>query len=351
MDLQTFCRQITEKAPRVLPKEHPLKNRLICPEYSPSFCEIKTYPYPEKERIFLLYWNTDSFSMLHASMSPSPEAFRCNHAFKSGVKTQLHTHDYIELAYVVKGSFRQKILGRDITFEQGEFCLIDKNCAHVDYLFPETSIVLFIGISNVAFEELLSETTTPERASTFLKDALVKQKNLQQYLHFKRKAETPDDVEDILLQLSYELFEHQAGYRQISMGLLMRIFQRLWNDYDFFLNSEQKKERNALLFQDITDYIRENYNTITIQELCRKYHFQEDYFNRLIKKKLGMTYSAYVQKIRLETAERLLRTTSLSIDEIAETVGYHNKSFFYNKFKNKYGIKPGQYRIAKNDTV
>ncbi len=344
MDLTTFCKQMTTRAARVLPKEHPLKTRIICPEYSPSFCEIKTYPFPEKERVFLMCWNIDEHTVLHASMCPSPEPFRCSLSFEPGVRTQLHTHDYIELAYVLKGNFHQKILGTDIIFEEGDLCLIDKNCAHIDYLYSEPSIVLFLGISNVLFEDLFSDITPPERAVSFAKEALVKQKALQQYIHFKPLRENREEMESALLQFITELHQQKIGYRQVSTGILMRIFHMLWCDYDFSLNSQQKKERTSLLFEDISDYIRQNYNTVTIRELCEKYHFQEDYFNRLIKKKLGMTYSAYVQKIRLETAERLLRTTALSIDEISESVGYHNKSFFYNKFKQKYGVKPGQYR-------
>lgn len=74
------------------------------------------------------------------------------------------------------------------------------------------------------------------------------------------------------------------------------------------------------------------------------FHFQEDYFNRLIKNKTGLTYSAYVQKNRLEHAERLLHRTEKNIEEIAETVGYHNKGYFYKIFQEKYKMTPSQYR-------
>ena len=47
-----------------------------------------------------------------------------------------------------------------------------------------------------------------------------------------------------------------------------------------------------------------------------KFHYQEDYFNRLIKRKTGLTYSAYLQQIRLERAEHLLVSTDKSIEEL-----------------------------------
>lgn len=75
-----------------------------------------------------------------------------------------------------------------------------------------------------------------------------------------------------------------------------------------------------------------------------RFHFQRDYFNRLIRKKTGMTYSEYLQNIRLEQAKRLLIETELTISEIAEQVGYRNKGYFYQLFVEKYNMTPGKYK-------
>ena len=75
-----------------------------------------------------------------------------------------------------------------------------------------------------------------------------------------------------------------------------------------------------------------------------QFHFQEDYFNRLIKNKTGMTYSGYIQSIRLEKAKQLLQTTSMTVDAVAEAVGYHNKGYFYKIFTTNTGRTPMQFR-------
>ena len=87
---------------------------------------------------------------------------------------------------------------------------------------------------------------------------------------------------------------------------------------------------NWIVFEEISDYIRAHFRDITIQDLVNEFHYQEDYFNRLIKRKTGLTYSAYLQQIRLERAEHLLVSTDKSIEEIADSVGYHNKGYFIN---------------------
>ena len=75
------------------------------------------------------------------------------------------------------------------------------------------------------------------------------------------------------------------------------------------------------MFEEISDYIKDHYAAVTIRDLVNTFHFQEDYFNRLIKDKTGLTYSCYVQQIRLPAAEHMLFHTQKSIDDIIETVG------------------------------
>ena len=57
-----------------------------------------------------------------------------------------------------------------------------------------------------------------------------------------------------------------------------------------------------------------------------------------------MTYSEYLQNIRLKKAKTMLLETNLSVSEIAEQVGYHNKGYFYKIFTEKFGMTPAKYR-------
>ena len=177
MTLLKLCRQITEQNGKLLPKGHALGSRLVCMEYSKSAKEVKTYPLLSESRLFALCWNFSDKSRLYASMLPSPEAFHYVLPFQSGSTTQLHTHDYLELAYIAEGNFYQNILGRRILFHAGELCLIDKNCVHQDYLTAQDSTILFIGIANDMFHEVINENITTQKIISFLQSALLEQKD------------------------------------------------------------------------------------------------------------------------------------------------------------------------------
>ena len=344
MNLLELCNQITTYNKHTLSINHTLGARLICPEYSPTAQEVKTYPLIKESRIFALCWNFTDNNTLTATMCPSPKSFCYQYHFTPNEKTQLHTHDYIELAYVVRGAFKQKILGNDIIFDEGELCLIDKNCLHQDYLLDSSATVLFLGIANDMFTEIMEENVTPHKITSFLQQALKEQKTLQQYLHFKPLNHSRKKLEHNLTMLLEELIEGSIGYQHICKGLLHRVFRIISIEYEFSLSTEQKKAMRWMIFEEVNEYLNYHYKDVTIKQLSERFHFQEDYFNRLIKQQTGLTYTAYLQQIRLTKAKKLLTISNATIEEIVTQVGYHNKGYFYKIFVEKYGITPSQYR-------
>ncbi len=67
-------------------------------------------------------------------------------------------------------------------------------------------------------------------------------------------------------------------------------------------------------------------------------------FKRRFKTATGMPPMEYVQTIRLEEAKHMLETTELSIEAVADEVGYGDASFFSRLFRRNVGLTPAQYR-------
>lgn len=351
MPLLDFCNEITIGAERQLPKNHPMGTRLVCPEYSRSGKEVKSYPLVDQDRLFAIVWKFSDRNSLSTTMIPAPERFSYTTDFPENARTQLHTHDYIELAYVAEGSFTQYILGKEFTMNRGELVLVDKNCLHQDILGNGPATIIFLGIAGDVFSEIIAENADAPRMVSFLTEALLEQKSLEQYLHFRPQEgssgeQAGNSMEFYLTALVREMTDHQVGSNYICKGLLLRIFRLLSTGYDFALTRDQKKTIQWIIYEDIMNYINDHYQTVTISELTEVFHFQEDYFNRLIKKQTSLTYSEYVQKIRMEHAARMLIHTKKSVETIAEEVGYNNRGFFYRIFQEQYGMTPAKYRKA-----
>ena len=237
-------------------------------------------------------------------------------------------------------------LGKRIGLRQRTLlqCLIDRNCEHQEILDSGSSTILFLGITNAIFNDIMKHLSTSGRIASFLNMALLEQKNLQQYLHFRPQPEGMEKMEQALYQLLSELKQHDVASPLICQGLLLRIFRILGTNYEFSLSKQLRKQMNWILFEEITDYMENHLTQISITGLSEEFHFQEDYFNRLIKTQTGLTYTEYLQLLRLRRAETLLLTTDATIDQITEAVGYHNKGYFYKIFTERHQLTPAQFR-------
>ncbi len=67
-------------------------------------------------------------------------------------------------------------------------------------------------------------------------------------------------------------------------------------------------------------------------------------FNRKFKDQVGESPHQYLQKIRMETAQQLLRDFGMSVQDVAEQVGYKDSYHFSTRFRQQFSITPSQYR-------
>ena len=92
-------------------------------------------------------------------------------------------------------------------------------------------------------------------------------------------------------------------------------------------------------------YIEENYqHPISIDEISDVCHFSSSHFMKYFKKVMGTSFTDYLNEYRLSMASRLLLSSSDNILEIAAECGYDNLSYFNRLFKKKYGVTPSAYR-------
>jgi len=67
-----------------------------------------------------------------------------------------------------------------------------------------------------------------------------------------------------------------------------------------------------------------------------------------IKALTGLSPTIYVRRIRMRKSKILLRTTTLSISEIAYAVGFNEPAFFSRNFKDFYGKSPVEFRAEQS---
>ena len=107
--------------------------------------------------------------------------------------------------------------------------------------------------------------------------------------------------------------------------------------------SGEKKFQDERL-TEILNYINTNYLTVTLDELEEQFHLSKPYLSKYIKEKSGKTFGELVKNVRMKKARTLLKGGNMTVESIAEKVGYQNVEHFTRLFKKKYGMTPVQFR-------
>ncbi len=253
--------------------------------------------------------------------------------------------DYIEIRFVLCGHMELEIENTYACFEQNDICLIDSMAAHRERVSQSEGIVVNIGIDRTIFNEAFLSNIGLSPLQKFLRANIMKQSHHRHYLKFTPGEGTDcNSVKEYLSRIFYEVKNTRAGYLEISKGYIIRLMDHLTTGYDYHFSQADSIAFSQSLFESVDAFIKDNLSTVSLEDLSEQFHYQTNYFNNLIKKHTGLTYSQFLITQRMEKAKTLLSSTNLSIDEIMFLTGYNNKGFFYSKFTDYTGMKPASYR-------
>ncbi len=256
--------------------------------------------------------------------------------------------DYIELKCVLSGHLEMEIEGETAFFEENDICFINPMSFHREIISSSNCMLLNISIDRDVFTEAFLKTIELNALQRFLRESILQIGEKQHYIRFSPTTEVV--VATLQQYLSTILFEeknHLPGYVDITKGYIIRLMDLLANNYQYNFNRRDTRLYNEKLFETVTEFITAHLDTIVMADLTEAFHFQPNYFNNLIKKFTGMTYSNYLISLRIKRAKYLLASTGLPIDEVMWMIGYNNKGFFYKKFQEAVGMSPKEYRLSK----
>lgn len=128
---------------------------------------------------------------------------------------------------------------------------------------------------------------------------------------------------------------------QEAHQMFLHLFQEIAELID-----EQSKSKYEDLLSFITTYVSEQYSSVnlSLNDIGDQVNMSAAYLGRLLKQHIGISFNDYLNKYRLTKACEELRNTSKTINEISESSGFANTSYFYIVFKKNYHITPTQYR-------
>ena len=132
--------------------------------------------------------------------------------------------------------------------------------------------------------------------------------------------------------------------KPISIGKVKELLQVLVADEAKELDSQDEISACHQVIRSIVSDIEKHYNQrLGLENFADRYRLTPEYISGLFTKEMGMTFSEYLKKVRMDKAIVLLQQSDFKIYEIACRVGYSDPKYFSKIFKEYTGYSAKQY--------
>ncbi len=232
----------------------------------------------------------------------------------------LHWHEFYEIEYVISGHATETVNGTEYEVGPGFAVLLAPADLHS---YKNVSEKDYLTVYNVKFSPYL---LPPE---------------LQKMLNgiSAPLCGSCQEIEPIIRKLLTEYNGQALAREQFILASITQICILLFRCCKEAHRPAKEQEREMLL------YIREHFlEPISVETVASVVHLTPNYFSELFKKHMGIGFSAYVKKLRLEFSVNLLLTSEITVNEIAHKSGFNSTTYFFNSFKSEYGMTPEQFR-------
>jgi AraC-like DNA-binding protein len=145
-------------------------------------------------------------------------------------------------------------------------------------------------------------------------------------------------VDQVATDLSQKLETAHSLYQ--LMARFEECLGQLWR-----FASQALEGPKSMRLTTTLQFLKDNFHEqLKLPEVARKAGFSVPAFSRVFRQATGTSFLAYVRSLRVNHAKRLLRTTSLSIEQVAQASGFQSQHHLIRSFKKVTHQTPGHYR-------
>ena len=249
----------------------------------------------------------------------------------------LHSHDFLELVYVMHGSALHQLGTESYRVSEGDYFIVDFGSLHRYQENDQFEIV------NCLFQpEYVDAALVNQRSLA----SVLKRRQLGAPLQDARAADRLFHDEDGRIRRLFESMERefeqkQDGYHEMIRCYLIEILVHV-SRLSAALSPRGRMHPAAAA---MAEYLYEHYaEPLSLDTLSSLLGYTPQYLSALFHRETGMSLSAYLQRLRVEKSCRKLAQTRLAVSAIAQEVGYCDLKHFNSVFRRYAGLSPREYR-------
>ena len=232
-------------------------------------------------------------------------------------------HPYTKIIFVQKGSGQLCYNEHCLTIQKNSFILINPDKHRFSIKIDNDSVDLVIlGIENLFFYKDTEYLSFP----------------------FIETFHSEDEYQYFVDHIIHEVRKKPSDYEEACCYYLNLLLITMERQANIHCDSYTKNKRNNEC-EHIKKYLDEHFpENITLDILSQKSDMNKYYLVHSFTKHFGRSPINYLNEKRIDESKKLLETTSLSIAQIAETVGFSSQSYFSQAFKKNTLMTPNEYR-------
>ncbi|MEK8128722.1 AraC family transcriptional regulator [Paenibacillus filicis] len=254
-----------------------------------------------------------------------------------------HWHEQIELLYIVSGSARIECSSVPYEAKAGDVIVVNSNELHYG-VCTSRDLVYYVVIFHPA---LLQSSNADAVETKFM--IPISQNRLLFLNHIAGDKRFSRCVEEI----TYEIEHKQEGYELAIKSDLYKLMTLLVRRYIASSSDLEGYRLRLKHLEHLAPALRymelHSHESLTVEQLADLANMSRSHFSRLFKKLTEKTLTEYIHFLRINRAAELLRTTQMSISEIALLIGYNDIYYFSRTFKKLKGASPTNWRDISPD--
>ena len=250
----------------------------------------------------------------------------------------LHRHTFFELVYILKGTATHWLEESCTALQAGDYFIIDPGTKHCYRDTKELELINCLFLPEYIDRALAD---CPSLSSLLANQVLRFGVPVDLHAADKIFHDRDGTVGKLIRQMEQEYTARSVGYMELLRCNLTHIPVYAVRAYE---QAEQSRIRHSVTAA-IVEYLQQHYaQPLSLDSISRQFGYTPQYLSSLFHRDMGMTLQAFLQRLRVEEACRLISSRKLSTTALAQAVGYSDAKYFSKIFRQHKGMSPREYR-------
>lgn len=276
-------------------------------------------------------------SYYEAPVKSSPLGIRILYQTLPGGFNPLHWHETLEILYPLNGNMSLLLEGERYSLPKKNLTVIECRQAHSTHIDGDTAMNICVHVSK-------------DKLKSYLPD--IELYHIQCF---------PEQIRDEQFPAYYEICQMMSNLTKLYMleesiseleseGIILQVLAHLLRHFGTRTEEAEPEASQASIgrIHEILPWVEEHYGEqVSLSDVADQLSISREYFCRLFRQSMGITFQQYLTGIRLNHAYQDLLHTDTPVSEVMEINGFTNQKNFNASFKKLYGHTPSEIRKQK----